>query len=73
MECHGHDQLWFKGRELPPLLSGPECAFRIALAVMLRRGSEIPINPNVEKWGMGASWDRVAGGVDVDLQAGQCT
>lgn len=35
----------------------------------LGRGAEIPVNPHVEKFGVGISWDKGARAVDVDLQA----
>eukprot|EP00930_Biecheleria_cincta_P055657 TRINITY_DN41955_c0_g1_i1.p1 TRINITY_DN41955_c0_g1~~TRINITY_DN41955_c0_g1_i1.p1 ORF type:complete len:441 (-),score=96.60 TRINITY_DN41955_c0_g1_i1:47-1342(-) len=38
----------------------------------LSRGAEIPINPNVEKYGIGISWDAGSTAVDVDLQAVIC-
>ncbi|CAJ1348461.1 unnamed protein product [Effrenium voratum] len=35
----------------------------------LGRGAEIPVNPNVAKFGVGISWDSGSTAVDVDLQA----
>jgi len=39
------------------------------LEMALTPGAEIPVNPNVQKFGIGLSWDRGITDVDVDLQA----